>query len=286
MNSYPEDLRSTHISAVNVDTSAIRADLAVIDRLVPRDTYSEFSFGRWHSHVLANATGDERDDEFWPQKGPAIVTPLGKSLPAIMELVESTFYADQLRWVRVLTQTDGLLVPHIDFVEFSRSTTRLQLPLRTTPACLHSEGHNVFHMRPGEIWFLDATMVHAAYSPPGPSRVALCLDFDIPREHINTCLRQPSMSAQPPRLVDRSALTQEQLDSLIDLGSILDFSTVREILRLFGTVHFHRQVDAAACFDWLVAATQRSGNAQLVRRAQEYQTYCLYKRMYGKHFTW
>jgi putative nonproteinogenic amino acid hydroxylase len=286
MISYPQDLHSTRITTVNIDTNAIRADLATIDRLVGRGTYSEFSFGRWHSHVLANATGDENDDEFWPQNGPAVVTPLGKSLPAIFELLERTFCLDQLRWIRVLTQTDGLLIPHVDFIEFDRSTTRLQLPLRTTPSCLHSEGKNVIHMRPGEVWFLDATKVHAAYSPPGPSRVALCLDFDIPRKAIMTCLRQPSNSAQPLEIVDRPPLGQEQLESLIDLGSILDISTVRDILRLLGIVHFRRQVHAAACFDWLIAAAERSRNALLVQRAQEYRTYCLYNRTYGKHFAW
>jgi hypothetical protein len=64
VNSHFQDLHSTRITAVNVDTSEITADLAAVDRLVGRDTYSEFSFGRWHSHVLANATGDENDDEF------------------------------------------------------------------------------------------------------------------------------------------------------------------------------------------------------------------------------
>jgi len=286
MISHPHDLHSTRIAAVNVDTDSIRTDLAAVDRLVGRDTYSEFSFGRWHSHVLANATGDETDDEFRPQSSPAIVTPLGKSLPAILALVENTFYLDRLRWIRVLTQTDGLLIPHVDFIEFNRSTTRLQLPLRTTPSCLHSEGQNVMHMRPGEVWFLDATMVHAAYSPPGPSRVALCLDFDIPRQDIMTCLRQPSKSAQPPSLVERPPLERDQVKSLIDLGSILDLSTIRDILRLLGIVHFRRQVHAAACFEWLVAAAERSRNALLVQRAQEYRTYCLYERKYGKHFTW
>jgi putative nonproteinogenic amino acid hydroxylase len=286
MNSYPQDLRSTRISTVTVDTNEIRADLAAVDLLVGRDTYSEFSFGRWHSHVLANATGDESDDEFRPQDDPAVVTPLGKSLPAIMDLVENTFYLDQLRWIRMLTQTDGLLIPHVDFIEFNRSTTRLQLPLRTTPSCMHSEGRNVMHMRPGEVWFLDATQVHAAYSPPGPSRIALCLDFDIPREQIMTCLREPRKSVQPPALVDRPPLEQEQLESLIDLGSILDLSTVRDILRLLGIVHFRRRAHAAACFDWLIAAAERSTNTLLVQRAKEYQAYCLYRRTYGKHFTW
>jgi putative nonproteinogenic amino acid hydroxylase len=286
MNSYFQNLNSRRLTTVDVNTDAIRTDLATVDQLVGRDTYSEFSFGRWHSHVLANATGDENDDEFRPQTGPTVVTPLGKLLPAIMELVEGTFYLDQLRWIRILTQTDGLLMPHIDFIEFNKSTTRLQLPLRTTPSCLHSEEHNVIHMRPGEVWFLDASRVHAAYSPPGPSRVALCLDFDIRREQIMACLRQSTESAQPPALVDRPPLEQKQLNSLIDLGSILDLSTLRDILRLFGIVHFRRQVHAAACFDWLVAAAERSANAQLVQQARDYRTYCLYKRTYGKHFTW
>lgn len=286
MNSHLQTMRSVCITTVNVDSEEIRADLAAVDRLAGRDTYSEFSFGRWHSHVLANATGDECDDEFWPQSGPAVVTPLGSALPALVGLVENTFYLDQLRWIRVLAQTDGLLIPHVDFIELERSTTRLQVPLRTTPSCLHSEGQNVMHLRPGEIWFLDATVPHAAYSPPGPARVALCLDFDIPRKDIATCLRHPIEPAQPPRLVDRPSLEKDQLEALIELGSILDHDTVRDVIRLLGMVHFRRHSHAAACFDWLVAAAQRSNNELLVQRAKDYREYCLYRRTYREHFAW
>jgi hypothetical protein len=141
-------------------------------------------------------------------------------------------------------------------------------------------------MRAGEVWFLDATMVHAAYSPPGPSRIALCLDFDVPRELITTCLRQPIDFVRPPMLITRPLLQQKQIESLVELGTILDLKTVREIIRLFGIVHFHRQVNAAACFDWLIAAAERSSDALLVQRSREYKAYCLHRRIYGEHFAW
>ena len=230
MNSCRQVLRSECISAVKVDSKDIRADLATVDQLIPRDTYSEFAFGSWHRYALANATGNEYDDEFWPQSGPAVKTSIGRALPSLYKLVEDAFYTDQLRWVRVLTQTDGLLVPHVDFLECDYATTRLQVPLRTTPSSLHSEGENVVHLPAGEVWFLDATMPHAAYSPPGPSRIALCLDFDIPREDIAACLRQPVTPLQPPCLAQRPSLRQQELNALIELGVMLDRTTIRDVV--------------------------------------------------------
>lgn len=287
MNTQVQTLRSTCITTVNVDIEDIRSDLAVADGLVlPRDTYSEFSFGRWYSHVLANSTGDEADDEFRPQTGPAVITSLGQALSGIFGLIESTFYLDRLRWARLIVQADGLLIPHVDFVEFQRPATRLQIPLRTTPAALHSEEETVMHLRAGEVWLLDATVPHAAYSPPGPPRIALCLDFDIPRGDIVSCLRQSAEPVQAPEIMDRPCMTPDQIASLVGLGAILDQTTVREVIRLIGMVHLRRQVHAAACFDWLVSAAERSANEQLVLRARAYRKYCLHERAYRERFVW
>jgi putative nonproteinogenic amino acid hydroxylase len=286
VNFCHQALRSECITTVRVDSKAIRADLTTIDQLIPRDTYSEFAFGSWHSYVLANGTGNENDDEFWPQSGPAIRTPIGDVLPAVYKLVEDTFYLDQLRWIRVLTQTDGLLIPHVDFLECDRATTRLQVPLRTTPSSLHSEGEYVVHLRAGEVWFLDATMPHAAYSPPGPSRIALCLDFDVPRKDIAACLRKAVKPLQPPCLMQRPPLQQRELDALIELGIMLDHTTVRDVIRTLGMVHFRRQAHSAASLDWLVAAAERSKDEKLIRRARDFRTYCLVRRTYREHFAW
>jgi len=286
MNSLHQPMRSASITSVNVETETIHQDLLTIDRLIPRDTYSEFAFGPWHTYVLANATGDENDDEFRPQSGPAVKTALGHALPALYKLVEDTFYFARLRWVRVLTRTDGVLIPHVDFLECDRATTRLQIPLRTTPSSLHSEGDNVVHLRGGEVWFLDATAPHAAYTPAGPSRIALCLDFDMPRSDITACLRQPMQAPERPCLVHRPELEQCELNALIELGVLLDHTTIRDILRILATIHFRRQAHAAASLDWLVAAAKRSGNELLMRQAQEFKTYCLVRRVYRHHFAW
>jgi putative nonproteinogenic amino acid hydroxylase len=279
-------MRSVCITRVNVETETIHQDLLAIDQLIPRDTYSEFAFGPWHTYVLANATGDESDDEFLPQSGPAVKTTLGHALPALYKLVEDTFYVDRLRWVRVLTQADGLLVPHVDYLECDRATTRLQIPLRTTPSCLHSERDNVVHLRPGDVWFLDASAPHAAYTPAGPSRIALCLDFDVPTSEITACLRQPIQAPEPPCVVRRPELKQHELNALIDLGALLDRTTIRDVVRLLAMVHFRRQAHAAASLDWLVAAAKRSGSELLIRQAQEFKTYCLIRRVYRHHFAW
>jgi putative nonproteinogenic amino acid hydroxylase len=287
MKSDRQSLGSTCLTTVDVDNAAIRTDLDTIDRLTAaRDTYPELHFGHWHTYALANATGDEKDDEFKPQSGPAVWTPLGRGLPGLLGLLEDNFDLTQLRWVRIITQRDSLLVPHVDFIEFDRATTRLQIPLRTSANCLHSEGETVMNLRAGEVWFLDASAPHAACTPAGPTRIALSLDFDVPRAEMTNCLLQQAQPAIPPGFVDRPALADDQLEALIDLGAILDHSTVRDVFRLFGMVHFRRQANAAACFDWFVAAAERSENGNLVQRAKDFRRYCLHERAYREHFAW
>jgi putative nonproteinogenic amino acid hydroxylase len=279
-------LRSRRLGAVEVERPGMAADLAAIDALPKRSSYSEYSFGGWHSHVLANPTGDEHDDEFRPHDGAALPTSLGRRLGTIMELVEDTFVPDALRWVRVFTLTDGLLLPHVDFIEFDGHSTRLQVPLRTTPGALHSEGEWVVHLRAGEVWWLEARVPHAACSPGGSARIALSLDFAVAPEHIARCLRRPAELAGEPELIERPPLGDEELEALLALAATFDAASVRELLRTYALVHFRRRVHAAACYDWLVEAARRAGAAALAERAAAFRTYCLHKRDYGERFRW
>jgi putative nonproteinogenic amino acid hydroxylase len=279
-------VRSRRLAAVDVDRPEIAADLAVIDALPARSTYSEYSFGSWHSHVLANPSGDELDDDFRPHGPAAQATSLGRRLGAIMALVDETFVPDALQWVRIFTLSDGLLVPHVDFLEFDTQCTRLQLPLRTTPAALHSEAESVLHLRAGELWWLEARVPHAACSPAGPSRIALSLDFTVPPERIAECLRAPAEPAGEPQLVERPPLLATELEALLGLAATLDRTSVREVLRLYALVHFRRTAHAAACYDWLIAAARRAGAGGLAERAVAFRSFCLHTRAYGERFHW
>jgi putative nonproteinogenic amino acid hydroxylase len=284
--SAPPALRSRRLAAIDVDRPEIIADLAVIDTLPARSIYSEYSFGSWHSHVLANPTGDELDDEFRPDGGTAQPTVLGRRLGGIMRLVEETFVPDALRWVRIFTLSDGLLIPHVDFLEFDTPSTRLQLPLRTTSGALHSEGDVVMHLRAGELWWLEARVPHAACGTPGPARIALSLDFSVPPEQIGECLRRPAEPAGEPQLIGRPPLHDAELEALLGLSATLDRASVREVLRLYALVHFRRRAHAAACYDWLIAAARRADDGALVERAIAFRDYCLHKRAYGERFRW
>jgi hypothetical protein len=41
------------------------------------------------------------------------------------------------------------------------------------------------------------------------------------------------------------------------------------LLDLLGAFHFETQVDCAAVYDWLIEITRRTGNVELIRRAEK-----------------
>lgn len=279
-------LRSRALGRADVDRPGIARDLATIDALPGRSAYSEFSFGSWCSHVLANGSGDEHDTEFRPHDGPLQTTALGRRLPALMALVRDTFDLDALRWVRAFTLADGLLIPHVDFIEFDVPSTRVQVPLRTTAAALHSEADSVMHLRAGEIWWLEARLPHSACGPPGPTRIALVLDFAVAPQDIAGCVRDAGGEPPEPALVERPPLGAGELEALLGLGATLDARSVRDVLRLLALVHFRRRAHAADCFDWLVEAARRAGLADLEERAAAFRVFCLERRAHGERFAW
>lgn len=203
-----------------------------------------------------------------------------------MELVRETFDFDAIGWVRIFTLTDGLLIPHVDFIEFEEPCTRLQLPLRTSPGALHSENETVWHLREGELWWLDAAVPHAACAPPGVPRIALSIDFAMAPGEVGACIRLTGRPRVEPMLVERPELDQDELEALIGLGPIIDRASIRDVLRLLGMVHFRRQAHAAACLDWIVEAVERSRVETLVERAEAFRTYCLHTRSYSEQFVW
>jgi hypothetical protein len=190
-------------------------------------------------------------------------------------------------WIRFFEMRNGLLISHRDFIEFDRAYTRLQIPLRTDQSCLHSEEASVFHLRQGEIWYLEATAVHAACSLGNFNRIALCLDFDLAGMPLTSILRRRTAApCPPPLLIERPPLGNDGREALLALSGIADRVNIREIAGLFGRVHFYRQAHAADCFDWLVALTARAGDQALLEKAVAFRRYCIERRVPGSHFQW
>jgi putative nonproteinogenic amino acid hydroxylase len=260
-----------------------------VDRILcsrPRDEYSEYTFGTWRSYALWNGSGDSADTTFRSYQGVAQPTDLGQQMPCLNELIAGTFALDRLRWVRAFLMHNGLLISHRDFVEQEVPFTRLNLPLRTEPSCLHSEEDDVFHMRRGEIWFLSATRVHAACCLSDFSRVSLCFDFEGACDDPGELIRGGGPGIAPrPLVVDRPPMTGEFLAAILGLGAAFSRENWREMLSFLGRIHFYKRAHAAAVFDWLAELARRSRQEALIERAVAFKRFCIEDRRIGERFT-
>ncbi|MGN5376743.1 putative nonproteinogenic amino acid hydroxylase [Streptomyces lasalocidi] len=170
-------LKSERLAVLPIDSYDLESELSVVDSHEYDGKYDAFTFGSWSSHVLANGSGADSDTTFRPHEGGPALTELGKQLPNIMSMVTEHFPLDRLQWVRIFSLRDGIIAPHVDFLEWAKPGLRVQVPLRTSDEALHSENDIVYGIRRGEVWKIHSTDPHSARSTSKAARLSLCLDF-------------------------------------------------------------------------------------------------------------
>lgn len=277
-------LKSQRLATLPIDSYDLAEDLSVIDSNDAGGEYDAFSFGFWSAHVLANSGGSGKDTAFRPYEGQLTLTELGKKLPGIMSLVTDNFPLERLQWVRVFGLSDGILAPHVDFLEFSEPGTRLQIPLRTDEDSLHSENDIVYHLRRGEVWKIHTTVPHSARSVSPLARLSLCLDFSDAEAPIE--IKNAIPSELPVRIISRPPVTDADVAELLSSAADMNATNLRASFRKFAAVPFTRQADATAAFDWFIEAAVRTGDDVLVQKAEAFRTYCIEKRGYREDFDW
>jgi putative nonproteinogenic amino acid hydroxylase len=277
-------LKSQRLATLPIDSYDFDEELSIIDSNDAGGEYDAFTFGSWSAHVLANSGGSDEDTSFRPYEGRLALTELGRKLPKIMSIVHDNFPLERLQWVRIFSLSDGILAPHVDFLEFSEPGTRLQIPLRTDEDSLHSENDIVYHLRRGEVWKIHTTVPHSAQSVSPFARLSLCLDFagaDEPVEIKNSI--PPEL---PVRIISRPSVTEAEVEELLSSAAGLSADTLRTSFRRFAAVHFARRADATAAFDWFIEAAVRTGDGALAEKAKAFRTYCIEKRGYREAFEW
>ncbi|MFE1290928.1 putative nonproteinogenic amino acid hydroxylase [Streptomyces sp. NPDC058751] len=277
-------LKSERLAVLPIDSYDLTEELSILDGHEYGGEYDTFTFGSWSSHVLANGSGADSDVAFRPHDGSLSLTELGKKLPNIMSLVTGHFPLDRLQWVRVFALREGIIAPHVDFLEWAKPGTRLQVPLRTSEESLHSENDILYHIRRGEVWKIHSTDPHSARSTSGTARLSLCLDFADDGEPLE--IRGTVAATEPIRVVERPEPADAELEELIASGAGLTLETMRAGFRPFAELHFERHAHATAAFDWYVQAARRSGDEDVVAKAQAFRTYCIEKRGEGEAFVW
>ncbi|HEX8112902.1 MAG TPA: aspartyl/asparaginyl beta-hydroxylase domain-containing protein [Kofleriaceae bacterium] len=264
-------MRSFPLGLIDLDDARLAPELAaVLACNVTSDAYSEFKLGSWRTVVLWNTSGQDGDGLIASGDVPARPTPRAQPLGYLDELIARTFDVSRLRLVRAHILEDGVLIPHRDFLELAPDEPRwcrLHLPIATTTACLHSEEDTVFHMRRGEVWFLDASQTHSACNNGTTPRVTLCLDFALGDRPIESLVAdRHQLRPTSPVVIARDPLDRPFRAGIRDLARLINRHNYREILNFLARVHFYKAVDINEFFAWIVEVASAAGDRELTAR--------------------
>jgi hypothetical protein len=284
-------MNSRIIGTLSFDDHLLKQDVETILQFGDvREEYSEYRFGLWKNYVLWNGTGNQKDTLYMGPDGGAFQTGLGNQLPYINSVINKFFHTDKLKMVRANLLCDALLIPHRDYIEFkseSEYLARVHLPLKTNTGALHSEDDSVFHLRCGEVWYLDAGNVHSACNPSDEPRISLVLDFklegDAPLESI---LKQPlnERSATTPALIEREPMSDDFRNFIHALRHVINRSNYRDILLFLSRVHFYKNVSGAILFDWMIEICEGSEDRELLEKFTNFKSYMIQDRELGQRF--
>jgi hypothetical protein len=278
---------------IELDDTQLKKDLEIVKGF-PRisEEYDEFGTGVWINNSLWNASQDATDTMYRDFDYPAKQTEYGRQLPYISKLVTENFNLEYLKMVRTRNLIDGMVIPHKDFVELNKPKNqyfRVFVPLEDNRHAFHSDEDNVFQMKKGEIWFLDAAIDHAAVNFSIESRIFLCLDFAFPGDfHPSEIFTNKALYNEQikPTIAKREQLKPEAVEHMIQsLSQIIDKYNFKDILFMLSKIHFYKDVSVSAAYDWLEEITRRSGKEELLDKAQKLRKYMIEKRDLGERFS-
>lgn len=144
-------------------------------------------------------------------------------------------------------------------------------------------------MRPGEVWFLDAAVSHAAINFSSDSRMFICLDFVFDGEIKEEEIFKAGVLV-PGRTRDihvvRPALPQEVLAEIIgSISSGISRHNLKEHIFECSRVHFRYDVDVTACYDWLIQGAAATGDAEVVGKLRSLKRFLVESRAMDERFT-
>jgi hypothetical protein len=192
--------------------------------------------------------------------------------------------------VRAILLRDAIIIPHRDYVEFkakSESLARVHIPIKTSLDCLHSEGKNVFHMRKGEIWFLDVNCTHSACNLSDSPRISLVLDFQLDGEPLESLLKAGALRDGPEAgalMIEREPLDEAFLQTIASMKHVINRMNFRDIVLFLSRVHFYKDVDQDMLFDWLIDICREQEDKSLLEKSLRFKTYMVKDRELKERF--
>ncbi|GAA4894961.1 aspartyl/asparaginyl beta-hydroxylase domain-containing protein [Streptomyces coeruleoprunus] len=286
-------MRSHILGRIELDQDRLKQDLDYL-ATVPtvEEEYNEFSNGFWKNIPLYNATGGSEDRLYRDLDG-AAAQPTGHAahVPYLNEIITTVYNVDRLQMARTRNLKNAIVIPHRDFVELDREVDlyfRTFMVLEDSPLAFHSDDDTVIHMRPGEIWFLDAAAVHSAVNFSDFSRQSLCVDlafdgdFDEKEAFADATVYAPGGT---PDIPHRKPFTAEHRERILSLANVIERENFRDVLFLLAKLHFTYDVHPADTYDWLIGISKRAGDDKMVEKAEQIKGFAIGARELGERFS-
>lgn len=284
-------MNSRIISKIELDDALLQKDIEqILNFKNVKEEYSEYRFGTWKNYVLRNGTGKQADTLFLGTDGGGIETPLGARLTYINSVIEENFHAGKLKMVRANLLQDAVLIPHRDYVEFKsdyRRLARLHIPLKTDEHSLHSESAEVFHMRQGEVWYLDVSNIHSACNLSETPRISLVLDFCLDGKPLETALKHSPRDEADlrPMMIEREPVDENFLRTIASMKHVINHANYRDIVLFLSRVHFYKDVSLGVFFDWLIGICEGVEDKTLLEKSLSFKEYMMNYRELAQRFS-
>ncbi|MGR5334400.1 aspartyl/asparaginyl beta-hydroxylase domain-containing protein [Vibrio gigantis] len=284
------------LGRIDFESNSLRKDLDIISKFpVFEEEYNEFNSGTWINNSLWNDDGDYQNTQYKDNKNKAKMTELGKQTLYINEIINKYFDVENLKMVRTRNLINGQVIPHKDFIELGDNKgkyIRVLIPLETSLTSYHSdEDYGVFRMLKGDIWMLDASVVHAAYNFGDGNRVILCLDF----QYDGVDNVEPSLIFKDKSIHDetieamvfkRAPLREQDVsDFIFDISkSIYNLEDLKSAILKVSSAHVHHDIPIKETYDILIEATKSKGG-DIYNTCHEMKEYYTVNRKLGERFT-
>lgn len=283
-------MSSKIIARIDIADTDFSKDIDYLDGVAKPDVeYDEFGQGFRANPTLINGSGNSEDTLFRDHDR-SLETQHARRVPNVMRIIDEVFDRAHLRMVRARNLVDGLIMPHRDYLEVGKSVDyyRVFVPIEYNPDAYHSDEYGVFQMKPGEVWFLDAQIVHSAVNFSSQNRWFLCLDFFLPPNSNPASIFKSSSRVLwdvEHAYVPRQRLPADRYAEIVtSAAGLLSDSTLKDVALLLSKLHFHFELPVTACYDMLTEAALRSGNERLGKSVAALIDFLIDHRTMGERF--
>jgi len=283
-------MRTQYVADTPLDDTRLAQDLEQANSFPWSEAHSDYvSGGAYKSCMLWTLGGHAGDGVVtkYDHRQAGAFTEFGNQLPYLRELIGSTVDLDRLNFARLAKVRSSVIIPHRDLLELgdlpddTRNAHRVHIPLVTNENCFFNEGNTVYRMRKGEIWFLDASVIHSVAVLSTEDRIHLMLDF------VNAPAAKPLITVEgrgteagipADRTVERPALPDADRASLLRLGDVITMETVDEVFSI--VIKKHYQYDGGDDFVWstMIDIARASANPAVLRHIQDLHRYFTVER--------